>query len=235
MYKITKERYPIGMIINDMTVIGYDTTTLNMTTINCKCNICGKEKLIRPSDLRNQSGSTSHKYCNRNKYNHYNGLSTLHPRLFRIWRAIIDRIYNTNDSRYKDYGGRGLKCDYNDFETFVRELGQSYYEHVEKYGELDTSIDRIDNRYGYIRGNLRWATKKEQVLNRECMKRCFLAFAPTGEVYLSNNQSYFAKTHNINRASISNCLANRQSNTYGWKFQYSDCLFLPKNVIYEIY
>lgn len=43
---------------------------------------------------------------------------------------------------------------------------KSYLEHVEKFGENETSIDRIDNLLGYYKNNCRWATKKEQSLNR---------------------------------------------------------------------
>jgi hypothetical protein len=43
---------------------------------------------------------------------------------------------------------------------------KSYQDHVCKYGEVNTTIDRIDGKKGYSKGNCRWATCQQQAINR---------------------------------------------------------------------
>ena len=91
---------------------------------------------------------------------------TGHP-MHNLWRNIKARTTNPNEKNYKYYGGRGIYiADYwaNDAESFVK-----YVTSLPKYNKREKcnlTLDRIDNDKSYIKGNLRWATPKEQNNNR---------------------------------------------------------------------
>jgi hypothetical protein len=83
-------------------------------------------------------------------------------KLFKTFNSIIQRCYNKNHKHYKYYGGRGIKMSgefFYSFKAFIEYMG-------EKPGHKYT-IDRIDNDGNYERGNLRWATKRQQAMNRK--------------------------------------------------------------------
>ena len=52
------------------------------------------------------------------------------------------------------------------YKYFKDDMYESYLEAVEKYGEENISIDRIDNDKGYYKENCRWTISKVQANNR---------------------------------------------------------------------
>lgn len=78
-----------------------------------------------------------------------------------IWRFMVRRCHSPSDPSYQLYGCRGVAvCDRwrQSFDAFLSDVGVR--------PTPSHSIDRIDNGRGYEPGNVRWATCKEQALNR---------------------------------------------------------------------
>lgn len=68
------------------------------------------------------------------------------------------RCNNPNDTKYADYGARGIKFLFASFEQFFAELGPR---------PNGKTLDRYPNNEGhYEPGNVRWATPLEQAQNR---------------------------------------------------------------------
>lgn len=75
------------------------------------------------------------------------------------------RCSNEKNTRYSDYGGRGIKvCDewLNSFESFYRDMGEGYKEGLQ--------IDRIDNNRGYSKDNCRWVYRSINARNQRKRK-----------------------------------------------------------------
>lgn len=88
---------------------------------------------------------------------------------YRIWQSARSRCSNPQNKSYPDYGGRGIEMcarwagDFELFDEYVRnELGPRPSE--------DHQLDRINNEGNYEPGNIRWATRSENMINRRNVK-----------------------------------------------------------------
>lgn len=84
---------------------------------------------------------------------------------YRAWRRMLGRCYNKNNPSYSYYGGRGILV----YEPWTTSYNL-FLEHVGRKPTEKHSLDRINNNGHYEPGNLRWATKVEQVRNRRNSK-----------------------------------------------------------------
>jgi hypothetical protein len=81
---------------------------------------------------------------------------------YRIWGHIVNRCTNPNNAAWDNYGGRGIRvcAKWRDsFQAFLADVG------LRPDGE-GLTLDRINNNRGYEPGNVRWATRLQQVHNR---------------------------------------------------------------------
>lgn len=89
-------------------------------------------------------------------------LQHTHP-LGRIWISMLGRCYYECNPSYPHYGGRGIRVhrrwfDLLEFSAYIdKELGPR---------PSGCSIDRLNNDRGYVPGNIRWASSKQQARNR---------------------------------------------------------------------
>ena len=113
-------------------------------TRNVWCREC-KQKEISEM-LRNIS--TKH-WLAKNKW---------HRPLYDIYMWIISRCNNPKNHAYGNYWGRGIKCEWNNVEEFVRDMWEWYKKWL--------SIDRIDVNWNYCKENCRWVDRLTQQNNR---------------------------------------------------------------------
>ena len=87
---------------------------------------------------------------------------TRHP-LYNTWRNMIARCSRPLHPDYPRYGGRGISvCErWLDIRRFIEDIENGIGPRPGR-----ASLDRIDNDGNYELGNVRWATARQQALNR---------------------------------------------------------------------
>ena len=124
----------------------------------CKCS-CGKYVIKVQEDLLDGSSYSCGCLYKKGKHGKRN------TRLYKIWDSMKQRCNNENHTRYKNYGGRGIKvCDEwnNKNDGFI-----NFYNWAIQNGYKDNlTIDRIDVNGNYCPENCQWITNQEQQENK---------------------------------------------------------------------
>lgn len=173
-----------GKKFSRLLVISFSNKNKNRYFWNCLCD-CGKKTIVRGDGLK--GGKTRSCGClNIEQLHSKKNISkliiaaTVHgfshsahgKKFYKAWTSMRERCLKKNKTHFKRYFLRKIKvCSrWEVFENFKKDLYKSYLDHVEKFGEKETTLDRINNNKGYFKKNCRWATHKEQSNNRENSK-----------------------------------------------------------------
>ena len=112
-----------------------------------KC-ICWIEKKVKVYDFI--TWNTKSCWCKKIellvKSNTTHGLYSIRW-IYWVYRWIYTRCNNKKDQHYKNYWWRWIKCLWNSFEEFYKDMWSSYKKWL--------SIDRIDNNWNYCKENCR--------------------------------------------------------------------------------
>lgn len=135
-----------------------ERTKGRMTRWKCFCWGCFGTTIVQVSMLGKQysCGCQTSRILAEQKTKH--GLCG--TELYKIWAGIKSRCYNESDPGYPNYGGRGIRMSdefANDVEAWIAYMGPR---------PKGASCERIDNDGNYERGNIKWATSKEQARNK---------------------------------------------------------------------
>lgn len=85
--------------------------------------------------------------------------------LYSVWRFIKRRCCDPGNPSYRNYGGRGIVL----FDAWMNDSTAFSDWILQNLGDRPSmlfSLDRIDNDAGYVPGNLRWADRHTQGLNK---------------------------------------------------------------------
>ena len=163
--EVKKNRSIVGNRYGRLTVLSAFTRS-RRSWLRCLCD-CGEEKTVRRDHV--VSGRVVSCGCygkalgaERNRTHGKTG-----TRLYRIWKDMRNRCGNKKVPGYHLWGGRGISVcnEWTNFETFRGWAESSGYAD-------NLSLDRIDNDGDYTPDNCRWATPKEQSLNRR--SNCYI-------------------------------------------------------------
>lgn len=111
-------------------------------------------------------------------------------------------IYEAHKA-YKDYGGRGIKFEWDSFFEFYYDMMPTWFEGAE--------LDRIDNDGNYVKDNCRWVTKAENARNRRDSLHTCDTVRLIRELYSTGRytQNQLAKMFNDSQGNISNIINNK--------------------------
>lgn len=129
----------------------------------CRCE-CGNEIFVPGYTLRRGTtkscGCLQKINCGKNLKSYArNGLSKKPE--YAIWNGMKQRCHNPSNNGFINYGARGITVD-----PKWRESFEAFYYDVGPRPERGYQLDRIDNDKGYVPGNCRWVTAKDNANNK---------------------------------------------------------------------
>lgn len=170
----------IGDVFGRLTVISDEFYYEKYKWVKVSCS-CGTVKDVRVSSLESGSSNSCGCLAKELQSERVTTHGQSRHRLYSVWHDMNRRCFNKERKDYKHYGGRGITvCDRwckdnpEGLSNFIEDMFDSYEEGLE--------IDRVNVNGNYEPANCRWATRKEQVMNRRKRKKSKLIYQ-----YLEDN------------------------------------------------
>jgi hypothetical protein len=79
---------------------------------------------------------------------------------YHAWHDILERCHNPNNKNYFRYGARGITV----YQEWKKSF-ETFYGYIGPKPTPKHTLERINNNAGYLPGNIKWATQKEQMRN----------------------------------------------------------------------
>lgn len=140
-----------------LTIVWYSHHTNSRVYVKCICE-CGNKKIISLPWLINWK--TISCWCYKDKI-HMQRITThgmYYTKFYKVFDSIKQRCNNPKQKYYRLYWWKWIKCMWESFEDFKKDMFESYKEWL--------SIDRIDWNWNYCKENCRWIELVKQQRNK---------------------------------------------------------------------
>ena len=152
----------VGQVFGRLTILSFTRIGQNIRA-NCICE-CGQSTSPQWNNVRKLHTTSCGCYAlvatAAANTTHGKTVGGKNSPEYSSWSAAKNRCLNSQSKYFKDYGARGI----NMFPAWA----DSFPEFLSFVGPRPsgTSLDRIDNNFGYEPGNVRWATQSMQCRNK---------------------------------------------------------------------